>query len=217
MLAIALLVAGTSPSRGGSTANAEVVYRLRPDPRMCPSPLCGGYWATRVNATITTCIGGDARAACYVARVDLKSFASGTQARIRAALAESSVLLGGSIMRYPSDAFPKLGSLVARSAWQRVGGGDGRGTVYRVVDTGIRCIRAPCFSFRATVVNDTRTSRLSEVDLEAAGISASAAQRARTLLRNGGILVAGFVRTVSNPGWPESGSRLTATQVWLPA
>jgi hypothetical protein len=217
VLAVSLIAAGATAAHGTSSAAAETVYRLRPDPRMCPSPVCGGFWAARVNVATTTCIGGDTRPACYVAAVDLGGFAPTGAARIRAAIARSRALVDGGIVRYPHDVFPQLGSLLARSAWLPAGSGDAHGTVYRLVDTGIRCIRAPCFSLRATVVNGTPSVKLSEVDLDAAGVPGAARRRARALLRRGGILVAGSVHAVSDPAWPDTGRGLTATQVWLPA
>src|SRR5262245_26583002 len=153
LLAASLVVSSRPVGAAVPTPVADTVYRVRPDPRMCPSPACGGFWLTRVNASSTTCIGSDVRPACYVATVDLKAFGAGRQERIRSALTQSRVLLGGVVVRFASDLFPRLGSLVARSASLAAGSGSTTGTVYRVLDTGIRCIRAPCFSFRATLVN----------------------------------------------------------------
>src|SRR5262249_38686232 len=154
VLTLTLLAAG-----GVATAKraADTVYRVRPDPRMCPSPICGGFWATRLNVSPTSCFDGSTPPACYVAALGLTGFATEQQDRIRRALTQSRALIGGSIVHYPSDRFPQLGSLRARRAWLAAGSASGSGIVYRVVDTGIKCIRAPCFSFRATVVNDTRS------------------------------------------------------------
>ena len=54
---------------------------------------------------------------------------------------------------------------------------------YRVVDTGIVCIRAPCFSFRAQQVNGSSRITTSAVDLAASGATAAEIERARSALR----------------------------------
>ena len=59
-----------------------------------------------------------------------------------------------------------------------VGGG-----YYRVVDTGIVCIRAPCFSFRAQQVNGSSRITTSAVDLAASGAAAAEIERAQSALR----------------------------------
>ena len=53
------------------------------------------------------------------------------------------------------------------------------GGFYRVTDTGIRCVRAPCFSYRVTQVNGTTGTAVSGVDLEAARATPKAVARAR--------------------------------------
>ena len=86
-----------------------------------------------------------------------------------------------------------------------------------MIDTGLRCIRAPCFSLRATVVNGTRALTLSGLDLAGTGASAVAIRRAEDALVHGGLLVGGTIRSTAEPGTGETGRTLVATQVWLPA
>src|SRR4051812_48751290 len=41
-------------------------YTVTPDPRLCPSPLCGGYHVKRVNRQNTVCANGTRTPSCYV-------------------------------------------------------------------------------------------------------------------------------------------------------
>ena len=215
-VAVALVPTGVSASLS-TASRAMTVYRLRSDARLCPSPLCGGFWATRVNQITTTCLGGIARPACYVASIDLSALAPAVQARVRPALASGRALVTGVFARYSIDEFPQLATLVAARVWLAAGPNRDAGTVYRIVDTGLRCIRAPCFSLRATVVNGTRALTLSSLDLAGTGASATAIGRAHAALAHGGVLAAGTIRAAAKTGTPEAGRALAATQVWLPA
>src|SRR5262245_19262930 len=115
-LALVLLAGGMLActwARAAAVQTGETVYRLRPDPRMCPSPACGGFWAARVNSSATTCVAGESRAACYVAAVGLQRFAADRQARVRLALPQGRALITGAIVPYLNGAFPGLGALRA--------------------------------------------------------------------------------------------------------
>jgi hypothetical protein len=198
-------------------ADASQLYRLRPDPRLCPSPACGGFFASRVNTATTRCIDGGTRLACYVASVDLTGLTAAA-ARTRPALSIGKLLVRGSFASYPGPSELRLATLAARQAWLPAGNAEDSGaTLYRVVDTGIRCVRAPCFSVRATIVNTSRSTMLSGVDLAAPGVSPAALRRARALLGRDGVLVSGRVRTVTDPDPRDTGRVLDASQVWLPA
>ena len=105
LLTGAVLVTGRADA--ARTKTAETLYRLRPDARMCPSPACGGFWASRVNGATAACLGGEARPACYVATLGLQPFRAAQQARIRAALPLGRALIGGSFVSYPSGRVPE--------------------------------------------------------------------------------------------------------------
>lgn len=207
----------SSASARISTPTDHAVYRLRSDARLCPSPMCGGFWASRVNRTSTTCLDGSERAACYTASIDLARLAPDVRARVRPALGSARVLVVGTFARYAIDEFPQLAKLDVDSAWLAAGRRPEAGTVYRVVDTGVRCVRAPCFSLRATVVNGTRSLTFSGIELAGTGASPAAINRARAALTSSGILVAGAVRPTAKIVSPGVRRTLVATQVWLPA
>ena len=204
----AALVAGGARGQDGAS---EPVFRLRPDPRMCPSPLCGGFFASRVNRSLTACFDGVARPACYAAGVVLDRLAQPARERLRPELATGRALVAGRFAPYGPE-FPQLARLVVGAGWLAAGPRATGGTVYRVVDTGVRCVRAPCFSLRATLVNGARATALSELDLAASLAPAAALARARAELARAGVLVAGTIRAERG-----GGRALVAAQVWLPA
>jgi len=210
-LAAALLPAGAT----GGGAMTATVYSVRADPRMCPSPMCGGFWASRVNWTLTPCLTGVARAACYAATVDLSALTAPARVRAQPALSSGRALVEGAFAHYASP-FP-LAKLVATRVWLSVGVQQEAGTIYRVVDTGVRCIRAPCFSLRATVVNATRSLTLSGLDLAGSGATPATISRAHALLARGGVLVSGTIRTLAGTRIADPGRTFAATRLWLPA
>jgi hypothetical protein len=168
VLASAVAVA-SSHARQPPTGTA--IYVVRPDMRLCPSPLCGGYWVALANGARTRCQDGLRRPQCYVAR------AVGTNGNQLESIAEGS-LVRGAIDVGRDD----LGELVASAVFAPAGRAAVEGGYYRVTDAGIRCIRAPCFSYRATQVNGSTRTTLSGVDLEAARATANEVGRAEAAL-----------------------------------
>lgn len=206
--AMLLAVAGV-PGAGPAAVDASPVYYLvRPDPRLCPSPICGGAWVRRVNHAMTRCIDGSEAPECYVAS------AAGVPDKLWSSLA-GSVLTRGRVVPAGIEGFPDLARLAVVAAWRPAGEQQPRGTTFRVVDNGVRCITSPCFSLTATALETDRRRTLSEIDLTAAGASATDLRRAERALAAGGVLVTGAVRTVPNAGPAGAGRVLQATQIWL--
>src|SRR5262245_60320092 len=50
-----------------SPSGLPSIYTVRSDPRLCPSPMCGGYWVALANGARTRCDDGVQRSQCYVA------------------------------------------------------------------------------------------------------------------------------------------------------
>jgi hypothetical protein len=206
------LAAAESHSQAARASQSQIVYRLRGDPRLCPSPMCGGLWVTRVNAQQTRCADDTTRAACYVTGADVSALPPAQQARVQGALDRS--LVRGRYAPTDFEGFPQLHQLAVEQAWLPATSADWTGVVYRVVDTGLRCITSPCFSLLARRLNGVRTVRLSHLDLS--GVRApTLAGRARAALEHGGLLAAGVVRAVPNAGPAGAGRALAATQFWL--
>lgn len=206
----ALLAVGGSTTAAAPPAPAAV-FRLVPDTRMCPSPSCGGFWASRVNRGATVCRGGASRRSCYVARVDLAALAGPARARVQATLGTGRALVAGAFATAGSSRFTEL---AVTAAWLATEADAGTGTVVLIADTGIRCIRAPCFSLRGTTVNRSGSFVVSGLDLTRAGAGPAEIAAAHAALAHGGLLAVGSVQDAAKPA---GGRTFVATQLWLPA
>lgn len=193
-LAAALTVA-VLPA-GSAEAKPAQEYVVRVDPRLCPSPLCGGYWVALANHRRTRCADGLHRARCYVARAWPGS-----------RVIEDGALVRGGIAAEEHPGFGRLGILIATKV-RNPRGTAATGDYYRLRDLGIRCVRAPCFSIRAFRLNTSARTMLSGVDLEPAGLELEG-DVARAL-DGEGLFAAG--RLVSTD---DGGRVLSATRVYL--
>ena len=167
---------------------------VQPDPRLCPSPLCGGYWAALANHSQTRCHDGKLRARCYVA------FAVDEQRHGLDASLPANALVRAALDARSFGGLGELGVLVVADI--RVPAGQERsGVVYRVRDLGLRCIRAPCFSLRAARVNGSFRTTVSDLDLRPARLSPEQrAQAEKALTTSAGLFVAGRIVPTAEGG-----------------
>lgn len=159
--AVAVVLGCAVVARSGAPPVGSAVYVVRPDLRLCPSPMCGGYWVALANHARTKCADGLRRPACYVAKVvdeDRRPLETGIP---RGALARADV------EETTYQGIGKLGVLVAADVFSSAGRGPRSGRFFRLVDTGVRCIRAPCFSIRASLIN--RSSRTTVSGIQSVG------------------------------------------------
>lgn len=186
--------------------HARTIYVARPDLRLCPSPRCGGYWVSRANHARTRCHDGLFRPRCYVAAV----FAEGTRRPLARGLAANS-LVRAVIGSTEIDGFGRLGTMTVTEIWQPVTQEAALGDYFRLRDTGVRCIRAPCFSFRTWRVNRPYRVTVSDLDL------APARSNPDTLLQAEAALVApeGLLASGRIAGTAGGGRIFRATQVFL--
>jgi hypothetical protein len=201
LLALAFTV-GATTAQARQPPAGTAMYVVRHDPRLCPSPRCGGYWVTIANGARTRCQDGLRRARCYVAgAVDRRGAGVGS-------LAEDTLVRGAL-----DSGRDGLGVLVAGAIYAPSGDAAVSGGFYRVVDTGIRCVRAPCFSFSAQSVNASSRVKTSGVDLEASGATPAEIGRAQSALSTkGGLYARGrFVAT------PDGGRTFRALRLYLRA
>jgi hypothetical protein len=176
---VSAVVATSTAARQPPTGTA--IYVVRVDKRLCPSPLCGGYWVAIANGARTRCADGLRYPQCYVAR------AVDSAGKPLAGIEEGSLVRGA--MDLGRD---DLGELVAAAVFAPAGRAAVAGGYYRVAETGIRCVRAPCFSWRATQANGSTRTPISGVDLEAANATASEIARGRAALHTkSGLLTRG--------------------------
>jgi hypothetical protein len=156
--ALGLLVSVPAATGGGASIGDESFYVVRPDPRLCPSPLCGGYWVARANFARMRCADGAFRPRCYVASA---TDADGGPLAVR--LPDAS-LVRGAVEPKAYPGLGRLGVLVAASVHTPVGEGV-KGVYVRVRDLGIRCVQAPCYHLRAARLNRSARRIVSSLDL----------------------------------------------------
>jgi hypothetical protein len=188
---------------------------VRPDTRLCPSPICGGWWVRRVNRDDTVCGDGGTAFQCYAASIDFSELKLTEERRLalEQALSTGTTLVRGRLVRRPASQPPlkELDTFVATEIWLRSGQERTQGLVYRVEDNGLRCVRAPCFSLHASVLNTTQHRNVSTLALAPSEASQTAIRRARAALDDVGVMVAG--RVVA--GRPAGDRTLRAAAFWL--
>jgi hypothetical protein len=106
-----------------------------------------------------------------------------------------------------------LGVLIATAAYAPAGTANVSGGWYRIVDNGIRCVRAPCFSYAVTPVNAQTRSVVSSLDLQASqSTPADVARALRAVGSKNGLYARGrFART------PDAGTVFRALRLYLRA
>lgn len=142
------------------------MFVVRHDLRLCPSPMCGGYWVVLANAARTLCADGLRRPRCYVARA------------VGIGDIPEEWLVRGAIETAP-DTFGvlRVSDVYAPAGKTAVSGG-----FYRIFDNGIRCVRAPCFSTTVSRVNGSSRTTVSDLDLAASGANPAEIRRAQSLV-----------------------------------
>ena len=194
---------GTTAAGGVARPVGSSHYVVHPDPRLCPSPLCGGYWVALANRSRTRCSDGLLRPRCYVARaVDEESHP------LEAGITDGA-LARADIEPWSFEGFGELGVLVVARTFPPAGRVAQTGSFVRLRDTGIRCVRAPCFSYRSTRLNGTSRASLSGVDLRASRASAVEIARADAALgTSSGLLARGRIVHEADGGRTFRASRL---------
>ena len=204
VLAIAAIAASTTGARTPPSGTA--MFTAEADMRLCPSPLCGGYWVALANGVRTRCGNGQRQTRCYVSRAVDRT---GT---LSFAL-PNGALLRGAIERGQRVGMRRLDQLMVWAVYLPAGSAPVGGGYYRVFDTGIVCVRAPCFSFRVRQVNGSTLITASGVDLEASGASPAEIERGKTALRTkDGLYARGRFATS-----PDGGRVFRALRLYLRA
>lgn len=208
LIAVLVPLAGAVPATGGPPPIlARSVYVVRPDPRLCPSPLCGGYWVSLANHARTRCHDGLLRPRCYVAI----AIGASTREPLTTGL-PTDALARAVVGSWTFEGFGELGAIFVADVWKPVGRAPPAGDFFRLRDTGVRCIRAPCFSFRVGRLNtSSRTALVSGIDLGPARDNPEISRRAETALGTPeGLLSSGRITATA-----DGGRLFGATQVYL--
>jgi eight-cysteine-cluster-containing protein len=182
-------------------AGTYTFYTVTPDLRRCASPMCGGYWVSRVNRTDTRCFDGRYAASCYVAEIRWSSLGVNQETvdKINGTIHAASVVMRGSVVG-KTFTTGRLGEFKPSEAWLGQGPNPPAGPFAIVEDTGVRCITSPCNSMREKKLNSSAAAVIAELGWEAAGVSDEMIGTAITELFVHDLIVAGDRYTVHGPG-----------------
>jgi hypothetical protein len=208
-----------------SDAKADIIggtytyYSVTPDLlRRCPAPRCGGYFVARVNRTTTKCADGTYANSCYVASTDWDKlgFSAATVDHIQEHIGHHAMLLRGTIgNKNYGGTIGNLGEFRPTEAWLGQGPNEPTGPFARVVETGVRCIQAPCPIFREKKLNASAEMPIAELGWDQADLEDAQVTDSINELFERDIIIAGTRYDVSGPG--GIGKARTVTQVYTRA
>jgi hypothetical protein len=223
LYAIAVLLGCTATAAGDALAQAKVpdgpssyFIVTRPDPRLCPSPVCGGYFVKAVNKPLTRCADGAWRPECHAGEVDASAlgWSEADVARFNEQFGKRQALARGKLRQVERGSL-KVDVLVLDEGWLGQAGRAPVGHFYRVEDSGIVCITFPCPSIVETALNFRFRQFIAGVDLAASGAAQEQVEAGRKALSApGGILAAGRHRIVMGPS--ARGIELMTSEFYLP-
>jgi hypothetical protein len=182
-------------------------YNVRRDLRRCISPLCGGYWISRVNRESTPCADGSRQAECYVAEIDWGSIGLDGS--------EGTTLIRGiqRLRNFPN--FGRLGVLLPKAAWRPATDSPAEGTWYGLQDNGLRCVTFPCYHIKERVLNGNAVQTISNVDLGEVSASPADEEAGYNALSRGELIAVGKNEVIPDEGPAGDGLTLVASQFFL--
>lgn len=203
-------------SKSDIAGGTYTFFTLERDLRRCASPMCGGYWVERVNASTTRCHDGRNAERCYVAETDFARLGLGETALSRVGLAmdgsnRQKLLVRGTIGRIdtPDGVY---GQFRPTEAWLGQGPNVPDGPFAMVEETGVRCITTPCPFFREKKLNSSATASLGEIGWDASGASDDQIGAAVEQLFVNDVIISGDRYTIRGPG--GTGKARQATQFY---
>jgi hypothetical protein len=180
-----------------SSSPLSTYYVARRDLRKCVSPLCGGYFVSRVNFATTRCADGSNAAACYVTDLDLSKLglSDATVQKIEDGVGtndgEAAYVFRGTMSTKSHGSFGKLGYFKATEAWAGPELAPTVGTFYKLSDAQIRCITVPCPNIRERKLNSTaQPKNIAEIDLSGAPGTSKEKAHATQAIFDGAELIA---------------------------
>lgn len=210
-----VLLAGAPAGASEPTRPLASYYLARADPRLCPSPMCGGIWLKLLNMPATVCGDGARQEECYAASADLSRLRTDEKGRVQLQqlITEGRAVARGRLVRGLVEGFPELDTFVVSEVWSASSSlGRAQGVFRRLRDSGIRCVTTPCFSTNAAVLNTRRVEKVSSVDLARTGAPPAERRRALDDIAGRGLVAAG--RILRRPG---RGRAFVATQFYVRA
>ena len=111
---------------------------------------------------------------------------------------------------------PRLATLVVTEVWPASSGPRASGgSFYLLRDNGVRCVTTPCFSTDAFLLNTSRVTTISTLDLTRVRATPAERERARDRIDTGGLIVAGRIAVDEDAGPAGQGRVLVATQLYV--
>lgn len=192
---------GLDPDASVGLPSASYFLVTGIDPRLCPSPVCGGVFVKLVNRKLTPCADGTLAEQCYAPILDWSALGLEQEEewQLESDFRNRRVLARGelSLVHTPYGALP---SLVVSDAWRGVTGNEARGRFLGLVPIGIVCITHPCPELLSIHLNRHYRQLIHGVDLTHSGASeAQIAEGLRSLFEGPGLLVAGKLREIRGP------------------
>ena len=196
------------------SSNYYIVTRL--DPRMCPAPICGGYFVKEVNKPKTKCADGTWQRDCHAGQLD--AFALGWSSDALASFSEQfgqrHALVRGKLRQIELDSL-KADTLVVEEGWLGQALSKPIGTFFGAKATGIVCITFPCPSILERKLNFRTKRLLVEIDLAASGASGEQVETGyKALSWPVGILAVGEHQMITDPA--GRALKLVTSEFYLP-
>lgn len=194
------------------------IFRIHPDLRRCASPLCGGWWVSRVNHDTTRDASGEEGERAYVAELDWSAvhLSKAALGIVEREMREGSVLLDGRIVDAEFEPHGNLGRFAVRRVWRGLTPNEPDESFYALEDLGIECVTTPCFRMRAHLANHRDTTDISGLDLADVAGGDDEMEQIRGALAGAELLVNGTIRDEEDAGPGGTGRKLWAKQVWVP-
>lgn len=194
-------------------------FAVTADLRKCPSPVCGGWFFTRLNRPMTRCSDGRYAASCYTPVLDWSAANLSDEQKTKLLDSSNKGAVSGAVYAMMRGRFaptnsttprPELGRFVITEGWVADGNAVADGTFVKVKDNGLRCLVAPCPSLTEAAVNTPRSADIAEIDWTLAGLSDDQLEECmQSLSTPEGIMVAGDRYRVQENGSTAKGRTAT--------
>lgn len=160
--------------------NADTYFAVSADLRKCASPMCGGWFVTRLNRARTRCHDGQYAASCYTPVLDWSAAKLSDAQRDKMLDACRQGAGSGGVYAIARGRFertndttpsPAMGRFVIGEAWVAESGTVSDGLFVKVWDNGLRCFTTPCPSVTETVLNRARSIDIADIDWSGAELT----------------------------------------------
>jgi hypothetical protein len=211
-------------AKADAPGSTYTYYFVKPDLRRCAAPMCGGAFYRLANADTTRCLDGSVAEQCYAASTDWSRIGLGEvgMAKVNEALNKNAFGSGTTLMvravvgsKDWGNGLGRFANLRPTEAWIAQGANDAAGVIAKVEDSGVRCIAAPCPSFRERKLNSTVTANIAALGWDKSGANGEAISDALDKMHTDGLIVSGYRYTVSGPAGQAKAR--SVTQFWLRA